>query len=181
MKEFVFAWVVLWSMVFIPVSSWAQEDCEATPVKIHGNSLAPLVANGADIMMKPVSCAGEIRHGDFVIFESGASEMPVIKTVRAIAGDRFAIEDGYIIINGEKQQTSTGEYYRLTGGRDKMLKLYQDSFNGIVPENVFLVLGDRPHGAIDSSRIGFVHLNDIIMVGMVEGILKESTVEKEEK
>ena len=122
----------------------AQAGCEARPVRVDGHSLAPPVADGAQIMMRPVDCAGEIRAGDLVVFTTGAHQRPVIKTVRALPRDRFGIADGYILVNGAKMRTGTGEYYRLRGGRDRLLRLYADSFGGAVPADAYLVLGERP-------------------------------------
>ncbi len=41
-----------------------------------------------------------------------------------------------------------------------MIKLYADSYP-IIPENTFLILGDKIQGTLDSSKFGLIHLNDI--------------------
>ncbi len=157
---------LLSGFVFQP--ALAQGDCAAHPVAILGNSLAPMILNGSSVMMKPASCAGGILRGDLVIFRTGAHEQPVIKIVKAILGDHFSVEDGYIIVNGEKLTTSTGVPYYLSKSHAAMLLLYQHSYKGIIPPDSYLVLGDKPGGATDSTRIGLVHRSDMLMVGKVK-------------
>ncbi|MBL4712120.1 MAG: signal peptidase I [Gammaproteobacteria bacterium] len=158
----------LFILSFVSVTSWAQEEhCPPHPVTIQGNSLSPLIQNVDIVMMKPVSCVEKIMRSDFVIFHTGAHEQPVIKIVKALPGDSFNVVEGYIFVNDEKLLTSNGEAYHLTENHSAMLLLYQRNYDGIVPPNSYIVLGDRPGGAIDSTRIGLIHRSDIIMTGGV--------------
>jgi len=157
---------LLWVLFFIPFqTACAQDKCAARPVAVQGNSLTPMVPDGSSVMMKPLSCAGKILRGDLVIFRTGACNQPVIKIVKALPGDRFAVKNGYISVNDGKLTTSTGEDFRLAESRARMLALYEKRFNGVIPPDSYLVLGDNPSGALDSTRIGLVHRSDIIMVG----------------
>ena len=142
------------------------EDCPARPVTIRGESLAPLLHDGASIMMKPATCAGVVRRGDLVIFHTGARGLPVIKIAKALPGDGFAVAvDGTIRVNDKAVHNSAGQPYILPPSSRAMLEAYQRNFKGILPAGTYLLLGDGANGVIDSTRIGLVHHSDFIMVG----------------
>jgi len=148
-----------------PQASWAQDECAAQPVIIYGDSLSPLVSDGGSVMMKPLSCAGEIKRGDLAVFRTGARDKPVIKIIRALPGDHFSVKGGVIRVNKEVLTTSTGVSFHLAERRTGILALYEERYGGVIPPNTYLMLGDNPAGALDSSRIGLIHRSDIIMVG----------------
>lgn len=117
-------------------------------------------------MMRPVSCAGMIRRGDLVIFRTGAHGQPVIKIARAIPGDRFALnEAGTVHVNGAVLKNSMGDPYDLLPTARRMLQSYEHAYNGILPAGTYLLLGDGAQGALDSSRLGLIHVSDFLMVG----------------
>lgn len=142
------------------------DDCPARPVTVRGESLAPLLHDGASVMMMPVSCAGAVRRDDLVIFHTGARDLPVIKIAKALPGDRFAVaKDGTIRVNGKDIHNSTGTPYILPPSSRIMLESYQRHYKGILPAGAYLLLGDGENGVVDSTRIGLIHRSDFIMVG----------------
>lgn len=146
----------------------AQDECAAQPVIIYGDSLSPLVSDGESVMMKPLSCAGEIKRGDLAVFRTGARDKPVIKIIRALPGDHFSVKGGAIRVNKEDLTTSAGVPFHLAERRTGILTLYEERYGGVIPPDTYLMLGDNPAGALDSSRIGLIHRSDIIMVGSKE-------------
>lgn len=150
------------------VSRADEGECPAKAVTVRGNSLSPLLESGADVMMKPAACAGPVRRGDLVIFRTGAREEPVVKIVRGLPGDRFEVDEGgFILVNGSELQNSAGERYRLSPARRGMLRAYSSGYGGVIPQDTYLLLGDGPKGALDSSRIGLVHVSDFVMIGQI--------------
>jgi signal peptidase I len=166
---------VLWATGFSRSSaSWAQEGmqdpCPARAVTVRGDSLSPLLPHGSDVMMKPAACArfshGPVRRGDLVIFHTGARAQPVIKIVRGLPGDRFAVDlDGFIIVNGVILKNSAGAAYRPPVRGRAMLLAYRDGYGGVIPAGAYLLLGDNANSVIDSTRLGLIHVSDFIMTG----------------
>jgi signal peptidase I len=157
--------VIFIVLVFCGGALAAEDACDLRPVMIEGNSLSPLIQDGESVLMSPAACVQEIMRGDLVVFRTGAQSMPVIKQVKALPGDRFALKDRHIFVNGHELMNSGGASYTLDARHSAILSLYEDDYGGIIPHDTYLVLGENPAGALDSSRIGLVHKDDIVMVG----------------
>jgi len=125
---------------------------------------------GAEVRAVPVDCKS-IAHGSFVIFHTAANRRaPAIKRAVGLPGDRFTLrDDGRIFINGKEAKTPRGESYKLSGNRLKLLRLYEADHKGIIPPNLYLLMGDVPTGGLDSSQIGLVPRDEII--GVVESMV----------
>ncbi len=89
---------------------------------------------------------------------------PIIKQVRGLGGDTLELKDGNVLVNEKKLSTATGKPFSLSEERQAVLHMYVRDYNGIIPENTFLLLGTNPAGALDSTRLGLIHRNDIIGV-----------------
>lgn len=162
MRNFCFLFIVI---LWLCGPAFA-DDCPARLVTIRGESLSPLLHDGASVMMEPASCAGAVRRGDLVIFRTGARDLPVIKIAKAVPGDRFAVAaDGTIRVNGKNAHNSTGTPYILPPSSRAVLESYQRNYKGVLPAGTYLLLGDGANGTIDSTRIGLIHRSDFIMVG----------------
>lgn len=147
--------------------------CEQVPhsIRIEGHSLAPLIQPGQIVESVPTACAGKIAAGDLVVFRSGAHKMPIIKQVRGVAGDTFAMRgDGRIILNGDVLRNALGQPYVLSSGRAQMIALYERDFGGVIPLDAYLVLGTMTGGGLDSTRLGLISHRDVVgVVRMGEG------------
>lgn len=115
--------------------------------------------------MAPQCLGREIRRNDIVVFNSGASELPLIKRVVAVPGDRFTLKESHLRVNNTRLRNSTGEPFYFASGAEKLIALYENQFRGILPREVFFVLGDSD-GVLDSARFGPVNLQDILYVGV---------------
>ena len=155
--------VILLVMIggFQPV--WG-DACEIQPLRIQGNSLAPRIANGA-VMMAEIGddCAFVPRRGEIVLFSSGSSRLPLAKEVVAIPGDSWSVSaDGYVFVGDALARNTLGFPYKLAPERARMLDLYVDSYDGVIPPDTYLLMGEPKGGSLDSSRLGLVHRDDII-------------------
>ncbi len=139
------------------------EDCTKMRVRIAGTSMAPAIPHGSTVEAVPVACVGRaLARGDIVLFATGADPRPVIKRVVALPGDRFGVgDDGTLRVDGQAAKTLGGMPYRLEAGRRGMIALYARDYNGVIPADTFLVMGEQPGGTTDSSRIGLVHRDDL--------------------
>jgi len=115
-----------------------------------------------EIQQGPTECLGTLKYGDVVLFHSDSSRVPLIKALRGLPGDKFAVSDGKIVINGSTVTNSAGEPYRLSPPRAAMIALYVHDNHGVIPPDSFLVMGENPAGSLDSSRFGLVSRQAII-------------------
>ena len=74
----------------------------------------------------------------------------IIKGVIAVAGDTVAIMDGYLYINGEKQEES---YISE--------QMYSDMEEVTVSQDCVFVMGDNRNNSIDSRIIGEINVEDV--------------------
>ena len=158
--------VVMMALLQTAVSGARADDCPARAVTIRGESLSPLLHDGASVMMRPAVCAGGVGRGDLVIFHTGALKEPVIKKAMGLPGDRFALDDaGQVLINDAALKNSAAALYILPKFARIMLQSYIQDYSGVIPADTYLLLGDGGQGLLDSTRLGLVHRSDFIMVG----------------
>ena len=86
--------------------------------------------------------------GDCSQYNIGAEY--IIKRVVAVAGDTVAIKDGYLYINGEKQEES---YISE--------QMYSDMEEVTVSQDCVFVMGDNRNNSIDSRIIGEINVEDV--------------------
>ncbi|NTW34382.1 MAG: signal peptidase I [Bacteroidetes bacterium] len=107
----------------------------------------------------------DIQRNDIVLFKFSGNKNLLIKFVRAIPGDQWSLkktDNVYeIIINGITLKNSEGKPYQFSEYSCKMLKLYTKDYP-IIPEGVYLLLGDKIEGSLDSSHFGLVNKNEIV-------------------
>jgi len=135
---------------------------------VRGGSLDPLIKDGETVrvLFGYYNCH-EIQRDDVVLYSYAGNEAPLIKIVRGVPGDSFKLEQTeqgawYIIINGNILKNSAGEPYLVSGKRYEMLALYEKDYKGVIPEQAYLIMGNLISGAMDSTRYGLVHKNDIL-------------------
>lgn len=128
---------------------------------VLGNSLDGLAdINETVLALEGYYKCNEVERGDIVMFSYGKSQYPVIKVVRGMPGDAFSLSPAsngqYLLLNNEIAKTSKGEPYVLDKRSADLLSLYIRDYNGVIPKNAFLILGNRPYRNIDSTRIGLI-------------------------
>jgi len=130
--------------------------------EVRGQSLDQSVPSGSEVSVAAPSCTS-IQRGDIVVFQTASdTSAPVIKRVEAIPGDTFAVKnDGTILINGKVATIPDGTPYQLSSHGVTMLSLYAADYQGIIPAESYLLLGDVPSGALDSSRLGLISAQQI--------------------
>lgn len=116
----------------------------------------------------------EPTRGDIVVFESASADMRMVKRVVGVPGDRVAMINNRLIINGKAL-----DYQMLEGQQDVLIEQLPqrkhkirivnnvdsvyDSFNEVVvPIDQYLVLGDNRQNSADSRVHGFIPRDEII-------------------
>ena len=100
--------------------------------------------------------------GDWVVFDNGSVEIPLIKRVIASAVDRLSFKKQgtrwQLLVNDKPQSNSAGKPYTLSPAQQKMLTLY----GAVLPANTLLVMSENSQSAHDSRRFGLVDIRDVI-------------------
>lgn len=138
--------------------------CSTVPTRVEGGSMSPRIAprQMIQIVKGPPECLGTLKAGDVVLFHSDSSDVPLIKALRGLPGDKLAVKDSRILVNGKPAANSAGEPYRLSPPRAAMIGLYVHDYRGVIPPDSFLVMGENPAGSLDSSRFGLISRAAII-------------------
>lgn len=142
-----------------PTGACPTEDKEFT---VKGDSLSGVIENGASVtLLGGYYACNEIMRGDIVVYNFSGSGDPLIKVVRGIPGDKFAIANGNIVLNGQVLKTSKDEPYVLSSRAINMLNLYIKDYKGVIPNEAYLILGNVASGSLDSTSFGLVGKSDI--------------------
>jgi signal peptidase I len=114
--------------------------------------LEPKIKSGATVVVdKNYYNCHEVERNDVVIYRHTGNDNPLIKIVKAVPGDSFAVEDSKLYVNGEPIKNSEGSIYRFSN--IDMLELYEDSMNGKMDGKVYFIFGDTP-GSLSSEKFG---------------------------
>lgn len=134
---------------------------------VQGASLEPLVKDGATIqaLLGYYAC-NPVARGDLILFRLVENENLLIKIAKGLPGDTLALERGEggeytILINGKKAVNSEGLPYVLNNARANMLSLYINDYDGTIPADSYLILGNVPSGSRDSTTFGLIAKSDI--------------------
>lgn len=140
-----------------------SESMEDTLLK-HDKLLAEKITYGPVIpqmlfMDKPLRVdflkIRSIQRGDIIIFIPPGDSRDFIKRCVAIAGDDVKIENGYVYVNGVKQDQpyikGITDYTNFMYGR----------MDGKVPEGYLIAMGDNRQNSFDSRGFGYVPVERI--------------------
>lgn len=126
------------------------------PVKVEGTSMMPSLEDQDRIFINKFIYQfgmGEIGRGDTVVFSyPGDPSKSYIKRVIGLPGDRVAIDEGKVSVNGNQLE----ERYVPAAFRDS-----QSINETIVPSHCYYVLGDHRSSSNDSRAWGPVHRRHI--------------------
>jgi signal peptidase I len=137
-------WIALWSLGVVLVSArwWLAE-----PVRVDGVSMEPTLGSGEHlVLLKPAVERGVRRGGSVTFWDSGVT---LVKRVVGVTGDRVAIRDGRLFVNGSvvKEEYADPELIDSVYGKPV-----------IVPEESVYLLGDNRRESLDSRELGTIPL-----------------------
>ncbi len=136
-------------------------------VEVRGESLSGLIEAGEKLkLLVGYYKCNPVSRNDVVIYNYPGSD-PLIKVVKGISGDKFQLEKAangcwQILINHEILNNNNNQAYCLNENGYRMLALYEKDYQGAIPENAYLILGNQVGGTLDSSRFGLVGKDDIL-------------------
>lgn len=162
-------WVATFVGDFIKENIVQNQECVSSTEKrtVRGGSLTGVTDPGETVkaFFGYYDC-NEVKRGDIIIYSYAGSENPLVKIVKAIPGDRFGFQETeagwHILVNEKVLKNSENKPYLLDERGHRMLSLYEKDYQGVIPEQAYLIMGNLVNGALDSSRYGLVHKDNIL-------------------
>jgi len=107
-----------------------------------------------------------IKRNDVVVFQNSHDQIPIIKIVKGVGGDLFSVAPALggwnILINGKIALNSENKPYLLDEQKAKKTQLFVWDYEGVIPKDKLLVLGDRTEGTLDSTVFGLISSSDVL-------------------
>jgi signal peptidase I len=159
----------------IPLSALgAVRSSVADLFYVPSDSMAPTLRPGDTILVSRIG--RDPARGDLVVFRGPAGRL-LVKRVAAVGGDRVALRQGELWVNGrpaplvlapDARRPLTARYYTESGGRRHWVVFREpwaerSSFpERLVPRGHLFVLGDNRDRSDDSRRLGPVPVNEVV-------------------
>lgn len=126
------------------------------PSPIPSGSMNPTIVPNEVIFVTRIYHPENLKRGDIVVFNSKELKERLVKRLIGISGDRVAVKDGYVYLNGVKKDEP---YVSTRDGKT--------FFNGetiVVPQGKYLFMGDNRSISFDSRywKNTFIDRKDII-------------------
>lgn len=123
-------------------------------VRVASDSMTPALSAGDLVVVVP----GDVARRDVVVVPRPGGDELIVKRAVAVGGDRVAIEDGVLVVDGEAVCEPAIDADRIDG-----------AFFGpvTVPDGDIFLLGDDRRDAVDSRDFGTVRTADV--TGLVRG------------
>ena len=144
--------LVLTVVIFLVIQNFV-----AQPYRIEQQSMEQTLEPGQYVLIDKLSPHwADYGRGDIIVFwpPEGARDVPFIKRVIGLPGDRIDIHDGAVFVNGAQLD----EPYVFEGPTEAAAA--GDSV--VVPPDSFFALGDHRSDSTDSRSLGFVPRSDVI-------------------
>jgi signal peptidase I len=143
------AGVALLVVLVIPGRAYVAE-----PFAIASESMEPTLRPGDHVLVEKLSYRfGSPRRGDLVVFRTPDRSSLAVKRIVGLAGDRVAIEDGVLAINGHLQREPYVDQSRVDS-------VYFGPV--VVPPGDVFVMGDNRADSHDSRDYGAVPQRSLI-------------------
>lgn len=147
--------------VLVLFFAWLVHTRALQPYEIPSGSMEPTIMTNDKVLAEKFSYMfGQPKRGDIVTFDDPhINSRVLIKRIIAMDGDVVDLKNGYVYINGERQDEpyADGKSYPLdTTGADPITYPYT------VPEGYMWVMGDNRENSSDSRYFGSVPKSSII-------------------
>ncbi len=122
-------------------------------IRVESISMQPTLYAGNYVLVNKLAYQwGEPHRGDVIVFKfpPDPEQVPYIKRVIGLPGDRIHIADGKVMINGQVLDEPYLQVPTMQGG------------DWVVPEDSLFVMGDNRNNSSDSRSWGMVPMKNVI-------------------
>jgi len=144
-----------------------EKDCQIKTLleEVIGDSMSGIVESGEKIkVLENYYQCHPVQRNDIIIYQHPNGQR-LIKIVKALPKDKWQLkeeEDGYQILVNDQILTNAQQVpYFIPKERSAILKLYVRDYP-VIPENTYLILGNKIEGSLDSTRFGLIDKKEII-------------------
>ena len=152
--------VVLTAIIFVVLQTFV-----AQPFQVQQVSMLNTIENGQYVLVDKLTPRFDGYHrGDIIVFTPPAntevqSGQPYIKRIVGVAGDKVAIHDGQVFVNGTA--LVEGYVYAVDGAPQPTLT-HGGEETWTVPPNDLFVMGDHRERSADSRDFGPILVRDVV-------------------
>jgi signal peptidase I len=147
-------------IALVPLAALAQERVYL----VEGDSMKPALAAGDQVVVESNLVPPPAR-GGIVAIKLRTSPTPMVKRVLATPGDRIGFGADSVWVNGTRVASIDLPTWRST---IRQMEFYA----GVVPDGLYLVLGDNQLNSKDSGKLGLISSSQLL--GKVTRVLKAS-------
>ena len=148
--------IILTMLVFIYVFSFQQ---------VIGNSMSPLLNDGDVAFLSKITYRiSKVKRNDVIALKTNDGKV-YVKRVIGLPGESISYMDNILYINNEPfTEEFLGEEVNTNNFMFEDICSKEDCPNGVIPDNMYLVLGDNREDSLDSrdSSLGLVPKDNII-------------------
>lgn len=133
-----------------------------TPVIVRGASMSDTLENGEVLFLSKITYrVSDIKRFDIVVVEDLDSDL-IIKRVIGLPGDSLEYKEGKLHINDKLIEEEYTNYTMDDFNVDSICEITDLECNGIIPDNMYLVLGDNREVSADSRVKGLIKREQIL-------------------
>ena len=159
MEKFIKEWL---SYIIIIVVVILIRTYIVTPVIVRGDSMYSTLEDGEVLFLSKITYRmEEIKRYDIVVVEDLDDDL-IIKRVIGLPGDIVDYEDGVLYINNEVVEDKYSDYIMDDFDVDTICEINDLECDGVIPEDMYLVLGDNRRVSADSRVKGLIKKEQIL-------------------
>jgi signal peptidase I len=147
------SWPLLLAVVVLAVAGgWWLRATVLSSYRVDSGSMEPTLCVGDRVFVDKQVDAADLRHGDLVVITAPDDGRLVVKRVVGLPGDRVAIRDALLFVDGERVPEPYVDHSRIDA-----------LFYGpkVVPARKIWVMGDNRAESIDSRAYGGVPYSSV--------------------
>lgn len=128
---------------------------------ITGNSMLPTYKSG-DVVLVDLDhyLTNQPQKNDIIAIKFKTQKDYFIKRIIATPRDTINIKNDQLFVNNKQDQRQ--ETFLFTGDTANILLIQLEREDWIIPENLYLILGDNRFSSLDSTDIGLLQKGKII-------------------
>lgn len=159
MNKFIKEWVPYITIIIVVI---LIRTYIVTPVIVRGDSMYSTLKDGEVLFLSKITYRlSDIERFDIVVINDIDNDL-IIKRVIGLPGDKVEYKDGILYINDKVIEEKYSDYYMDDFDVDSICGITDLECNGVIPEDMYLVLGDNRKVSADSRIKGLISKEQIL-------------------